>query len=148
MIQNTYTLFAARIGQGLCVGLYSAIVPLIIKELAPVQISGTLGALNQFSVAFGVFFSFFFEFILSQIFDDDGSKIWWVVFGLTLVTVVVQTLMLIFVFPFETPKYLLLKGKEQEARKLIDMIYKEEYAGEVLEEKYADMGQNNASSTL
>jgi SP family arabinose:H+ symporter-like MFS transporter len=53
-----------RIIQGICVGFYSAIIPVIIKEISPNEISGTLGALNQLFIAFGVFFSFFFKFIL------------------------------------------------------------------------------------
>lgn len=50
--------------QGVCVGFYSAIAPLIIKEFAPTEIAGTLGAFNQLFVAFGVFFACLFQYIL------------------------------------------------------------------------------------
>lgn len=69
-IQNAYILLIIRIIQGLCVGFYSSITPVIIKEISPNEISGTLGALNQFFIAFGVFFSFFFKFILEKIAND------------------------------------------------------------------------------
>jgi len=45
----------------------------------------------------------------------------------------------LFVFPYETPKYLLSKGQDGEARRLIDILYKEEYANEIFERKKADM---------
>lgn len=60
-----------------------------------------MGALNQFFVAFGVFFSFLFEYILTKVFNDPtGKDIWVVVFGFPLITIVVQTILLIFVFPY------------------------------------------------
>jgi len=52
---------------------------------------------------------------------------------------VIQTVVLLFVFPYETPKYLLSKGQDGEARRLIDILYKEEYANEIFERKKADM---------
>ena len=69
-IENAYLLFLVRILQGICVGFYSAITPVIIKEISPNEISGTLGALNQFFIAFGVFFSFAFKYVLEKIADD------------------------------------------------------------------------------
>lgn len=48
------TLIIGRIIQGLCVGLYSAIVPLFINELSPIEVSGKLGALNQLLIVFGI----------------------------------------------------------------------------------------------
>ncbi|TXH59203.1 MAG: hypothetical protein E6Q89_02545 [Bacteroidia bacterium] len=41
---------------------------------------------------------------------------WRIVFGLTLITIVIQTLLLIFIYKEETPKYLLLNGREEECR--------------------------------
>lgn len=116
-IQNAYILFLVRIIQGICVGFYSAITPVIIKEISPNEISGTLGALNQFFIAFGVFFSFCFKFILEKVADDEkGESIWWIVFAFPLLTISLQTFLLRFVFPYETPKYLLQKNRENEAR--------------------------------
>jgi hypothetical protein len=71
-----------------------------------------MGALNQFFVAFGVFFSFFFEYVLTKIANDPtGNDIWVIVFGFPIITIVIQTIVLIFVFPYETPKYLLLQNR-------------------------------------
>lgn len=139
-IENFYVLVFLRLCQGFCVGFYSAIAPLIIKELSPVEISGTLGVFAQLNVAGGCFFGCFFEFILSAATGDkDGSQIWPFTFGFTLITLAVQTAVLLFVFPYETPRYLLLNNEEKEARKLIAVIYKEEFVDEVLEEKKKDI---------
>lgn len=64
MYPNLYLFFVSRFFQGACVGLYSAIVPLLIKEYSPTEICGTFGAMNQTFIAFGVFFVFIFQFIL------------------------------------------------------------------------------------
>lgn len=53
-------------------------------------------------------------------------------FGFPLVSILIQTFLLLFVFPYETPKYLLLNGRENEARELIKVFYKEEFVEEIL----------------
>ena len=114
MIPNQYTFLFARLMQGVCVGFYSAIAPLIIKEFAPIEIAGTLGAFNQLFVAFGVFFSCLLQYIfkLANGNNDDKEKdYWYILFGFTLVTVLIQTILLLVVYRFETPRYLLEKGK-------------------------------------
>lgn len=109
-------------------GCYSAITPVIIKELSPTEISGTLGAINQVFISSGVFFSFCFKYILEAIADDpNGEKVWWIVFGFTLVVIPIQTILLLFVFPFETPKYLILHERRQEAIEILKVIYKKEF---------------------
>ena len=124
-IEYFYSLLFFRLLQGFCVGLFSAVAPLIVKELSPTEISGTLGTFNQLNVTLGVFLGTFFTYILKKITGDEtGEKFWFITFGLTQVTILVQTLILIFVYPYETPKYLLSIGKEEEARKLITIIYK------------------------
>ena len=73
-IENQYIFLICRIMQGVCVGFYSAIAPLIIKEFAPTEIAGTLGAFNQLFVAFGVFFACLFQYILGTANDCFGKE--------------------------------------------------------------------------
>jgi hypothetical protein len=88
-----------------------------------------LGSYTQLLVCFGCFFSVFFAYILKKVTGDDtGREFWYILYGFTLITLVIQTVVLLFVFPYETPKYLLSKKKDGEARRLIDILYKEEYA--------------------
>jgi MFS family permease len=69
-IQYFPTLIFFRLCQGFCVGFYSAIAPLIIKELAPNEISGTLGSYSQLLVCLGVFIGCFFTYILIKATGD------------------------------------------------------------------------------
>lgn len=96
MFPNLYLFFVARLIQGLCVGLYSAVVPLFIKEYSPNEISGTMGALNQTFVAFGVFFAYSFQLILKQ-FSTEVEH-WRYIYGFTLLTISAQTLLLVLVY--------------------------------------------------
>jgi MFS family permease len=101
-----------RLCQGFCVGFFSALAPLIIKELSPNEISGTLGSFAQLNICLGVFVGCFFTYLLKKLSGDESCKdFWFFVFGLTEVTLLVQSLILLFVFPYETPKYLLLQGR-------------------------------------
>ena len=61
-----------RIIQGVCIGLYSSIVPMYIKEMSPINLAGTFGAFVQVFMAIGTFFAFFFTYLMSLILDDDS----------------------------------------------------------------------------
>lgn len=146
-IQTFPTLVFFRLCQGFCVGFFSAIAPLIIKELSPTEISGTLGSYAQLNICLGVFIGCFFTYILQKATGDLTAKdFWYIIFGLPEITIAIQTVTLIFIFPYETPRYLLSVGKEEEARKLIELIYKAEYVDEILEEKKIDLNQSEVSS--
>jgi MFS family permease len=100
-IPTFYTLIFARFVQGFCVGAYSSIAPLIIKELAPTEISGTLGSYAQLMVTIGVFFGCIFKYILYKVTGDEtGKEYWYITFGVTEITVAIQTIVLVFVFPY------------------------------------------------
>jgi hypothetical protein len=59
------------------VGFYSAIAPLIVKELSPTEISGTLGSYCQLFTCLGVFFGSIFAYALKKIYaDTTGSTFW------------------------------------------------------------------------
>jgi MFS family permease len=103
-----YKLFMLlRLVQGICAGVFSALVPLIIKELAPLELAGVFGVFNQLFITLGIFSCCFLTFLLGlwqQ--DESGRRFWEIVFAGSLVTVGLQTLMLHTVFKMETPQYL------------------------------------------
>jgi hypothetical protein len=49
------------------------------------------------------------------------------VFGFSLITQIIQIIVLVFIFPYETPKYLLLNNEKKACEDLIRSIYKDEY---------------------
>ena len=79
--------------------------------------------MNQTLIATGVFFAYFFQTILSLASSQEDH--WRACFGITLLTVFAQTLLLVFVFKAETPKYYLIQGYEEKCREIIVKIYKE-----------------------
>lgn len=110
-------LFGARLLQGVCAGFFSSIAPLVMKELSPNEISGTLTSFNQIFIAFGVFFAFVFALIMTVTFNDPlGESTWWIIFGFPLGIVTLQSFLLICVFPYETPKYLFEHKDEKRGR--------------------------------
>ncbi len=112
-IQTFPTLVIFRLCQGFCVGFYSSIAPLIIKELSPNEISGTLGSYAQLNICLGVFTGCIFTYILKKATGDETCKdFWYIIFGLPEITIAIQTVALLFIFPYETPRYLLSVGKE------------------------------------
>lgn len=124
-IENFYSFLFFRFIKGIFIGLFSSINPLIINEIAPKEIRGSLGSYTQLNVGFGVFFSCLYAYALKRITGDlTGRDFLYYLYGLPLIPMIVQIIVLIFVFPYETPKYLLSIGKEEEARQLIEVIYK------------------------
>ena len=108
-IPNFYTFIAFRIGQGLCIGACSSIAPLYLKEITPIEVSAMIGNFSQLSLGFGSFFAQFLSYILKKWSgDESGEEFWMIIFGFTLLTQILQMILLIFVFPYETPKYHLL----------------------------------------
>lgn len=55
-IRNFYMLMLARFIQGICVGCYVTMSPIIIREIAPTEIAGILGAIPQIFMNFGIAF--------------------------------------------------------------------------------------------
>lgn len=117
-----------RIIQGACIGMYTAIIPMTISEISPIEISGTTGAFTQIFCSIGTTSAYLFYYILSICFSKERqTEIWYYVFGLPLITVSIQTIILLFVYPYETPKYFLLHHQKQKAKDLISQLYKAKY---------------------
>ena len=91
-IPNMYTLLIARIGQGLCVGMMSGIVPIMVKELTPISLSGSFGGFHNTSYIGGFVVSFGIAFALEPYLNTRQSMP--IVFGFTLVTTILQQILL------------------------------------------------------
>ncbi len=121
-----------RIVGGIGVGMASAIVPMYIGEIAPAEIRGRLVALNQFAIIFGMLVVYFVNWGIA-----NGQTTEWIntigwrrmflsesipagLFGL-----------LLFLVP-ETPRYLVLKEKNEEALQILEKINGINRAKEIL----------------
>jgi len=121
-----------RIIGGIGVGMASAIVPMYIGEISPAGIRGRLVSFNQFAIIFGMLVVYFVNWGIA-----NGQTMEWIntigwrwmfvseaipagLFGI-----------LLFLVP-ETPRYLSLKQKDEEALRILEKINGAAKAKEIL----------------
>ena len=105
---------------GLGIGIASVVAPAYIAEVAPRQIRGTLGSLQQLAITLGIFGALLSNAVLAGVAGGASSQLW---FGLEawrwmLLVEAVPALVygvLAFTMP-ESPRFLIAKGRYDEAR--------------------------------
>lgn len=118
-------------------------MPTIIKEISPHDISSITGSFANAAIITGLFFLYLFSYLLKLATGDPtGGSSWKVLFLFPVVTFALQTLILIRVFPFETPKYLAHNNKTAELRQLMGEFYKIEHVAEMYEHYMKHHGQS------
>lgn len=110
---------AYRIIGGVGVGLASMLAPMYIAEIAPARIRGNLVAWNQLAIVFGMLVIYFVNYAIAS----HGSTVWlhkigWRYMFLSGSIPAVAFLLLLFLVP-ETPRFLMLKGREDKARQVL-----------------------------
>jgi MFS transporter, SP family, sugar:H+ symporter len=100
-----------RVVLGLAVGAASVIVPLYLAELAPTEIRGAIASLNQLMIVTGILAAYIVNLSLA------ASGGWRLMLGLAVVPALVMLLGMLFM-P-ETPRWLVAKDREPEAREVL-----------------------------
>ena len=137
-----------RIIGGVGVGLASAICPMYIAEVAPSNIRGTLVSWNQFAIIFGQLVVYFVNFIIlgenanpvieaMKVLNADEaawtiSTGWRYMFGSEAVPAGLFTLLICLV-P-ETPRYLVMAGRDDKALAILQRINGATVGSEILYE--------------
>jgi sugar porter (SP) family MFS transporter len=103
------TFVAARIVGGLAVGAAILIAPVYIAEIAPARRRGGLVSLNQLMIVIGISASFFSNYFLL----DIGKHNWRWMLGVQVFPALLYLLLLSFI-P-ESPRWLVIKGRDEEA---------------------------------
>lgn len=123
-----------RIIGGMGVGLASAVCPMYIGEIAPAKIRGQLVSLNQFAIIFGMLVVYFVNWGIA-----NGQTLEWInnigwrrMFLSETIPAGLFGILLLFV-P-ETPRYLSLSNRNEEALKILTRINGPKIAGDILEE--------------
>jgi MFS family permease len=110
-VQNFPTLIICRFCQGLGTGFFTAVAPLMVRELSPNEIAGALGSYTELNICLGVLIGCIAPYSMVKITGDETAKAYWyLIFGIPQIVIVIQ-LVSLFIFPYETPKYLLAIGK-------------------------------------
>ena len=132
--EDAYSFVIYRIVGGIGVGIASMISPMYIAEIAPANVRGKLVSFNQFAIIFGMLLIFFVNYFISR----QGNEQWlitegwrWMFFSGVIPAGIF--FILLFFVP-ETPRYLVIKGKDEKALKVLKKISGNENASAILEE--------------
>lgn len=105
-------LAAGRFIYGLSVGAFSVFVPSFINELTPTELKGPFGSATQILITVGILLSNLLEIPLPDLKDNPYKPgficddYWRVLFSLPLVFAAIQTVLLLTIYNYETPKFL------------------------------------------
>lgn len=133
-----------RVIGGIGVGLASAISPVYIGEIAPAEIRGRLVSLNQFAIIFGMLVVYFVNWGIAngQTLDWINSIGWRYMFLSEAIPAAVFGILLFFV-P-ETPRYLALTNKDDDALKILTRINGIDRAKTILEDIKNTLDQHSS----
>jgi SP family xylose:H+ symportor-like MFS transporter len=121
-----------RLIGGIGVGLASAVCPMYIGEIAPAKIRGQLVSLNQFAIIFGMLVVYFVNWGIAngQTLDWINEIGWRRMFLSEMIPAGLFGILLLFV-P-ETPRYLSLVKRDDEALRILTRINGSVIAGEIM----------------
>jgi len=129
-----YSFFFYRIIGGIGVGIASMISPMYIAEIAPANIRGKLVSWNQFAIIFGMNVIYFVNFFIAK----QGNEQWlltdgwrWMFFS---GAIPAGLFFLLLLFVPETPRFLVMKGKDDRALSVLNKISGSDEAPAILKE--------------
>lgn len=108
---NAAMLVLFRVILGLAVGAASLIVPLYLAEMAPTEIRGALSSLNQLMIVSGILVAYIVNYALA------ASEAWRWMVGLAVLPSLI--LLVGMYFAPETPRWLVSKDRDDEAREVL-----------------------------
>jgi SP family xylose:H+ symportor-like MFS transporter len=117
-----YSFVMYRIICGIGVGIASMISPMYIAEVAPAHIRGKLVSWNQFTLIFGMLSISFVNYMIAR----QGDEQWLITTGwrwMFFSGFIPSTLFLILLMMVpETPRFLIMKGKHDQAKQILKRI--------------------------
>jgi MFS transporter, SP family, xylose:H+ symportor len=134
-----------RILGGIGVGLASMLSPMYIAEIAPPRVRGNLVAWNQFAIIFGMMVIYFVNFGISKAGSGDAwlNSIGWRYMFLSGAIPAGLFFILLFFVP-ETPRYLMLRGRESDARAVLARLVTPEESVKEIAEIRASLAQRHS----
>jgi sugar porter (SP) family MFS transporter len=124
---------------GLAIGMASTLAPIYISEVAPANFRGRLGMMQQLAIVLGILISFISNYMIA----GSGSPMvnaqnqWRFMLAAALIPSVIFFFLLLWV-P-ESPRWLMIREKIGEARKIFSRIHPEEVAEEEVRNVSADI---------
>ena len=120
-------LTAWRLVGGLAIGAASVIAPAYIAEIAPAELRGRLGSLQQMAIVLGIFAALVVDYVIAQVSDGGasgefpwGGDAWRWMFASAVVPAVVYGVIATTI-P-ESPRYLVKKHQTARAREVLRKV--------------------------
>ena len=137
-----------RILGGIGVGLASMLSPMYIAEIAPPKVRGNLVAWNQFAIIFGMLVIYFVNFGISKTGSGDAwlNTIGWRYMFLSGVIPAALFLVLLLLLVPETPRFLMMKGRESAARAVLTKLVTPEEREQELSEIRASFAEHHSGN--
>lgn len=126
---NFITLVAARMLGGFGVGAALIIAPMYIAEIAPAEMRGRMVSFNQLNIVFGISAAFFTNYLILRFGQSDlgwaqalrlGKWSWRWMLGVETLPAIFYFLAL-FAVP-ESPRWLVMDGKDENARRVLEKV--------------------------
>jgi len=124
---NWQALLVFRFLSGLAIGGSSVLGPMYIAEIAPARWRGRLVGLFQFNIVAGILLAYFSNYLVGQ--AGFGEAEWRWKLGISSLAAGLFLVML-FLIP-RSPRWLMQKGRKEEARTVLQQIGEENVAAEL-----------------
>ncbi len=125
---SVWDLLLWRFIGGAGIGVASVMAPMYIAEIAPAQIRGRMGSLQQFAIVIGIFATGLVNFVVLNAAGGNARNTWllgleaWQWMFLSMVIPALVYGLLVLRVP-ESPRYLVAEGRDDEARAVLSTIY-------------------------
>lgn len=130
---NTAALIGARVLLGAGVGVFAVSIPIYLAEISPAGTRGRVGALTQLMIAIGILLAYIGNLALSPF----GA--WRLMFAIMFIPAVAVAIG-VWVLP-ESPRWLLARGRDDEARRVLGHQVGEDELETTLAEMRTSLGQ-------
>lgn len=141
---DVYSFVIYRIIGGIGVGLASMISPMYIAEIAPANVRGKLVSFNQFAIIFGMLVIYFVNLVIAR----QGDEQWLITDGWRLMflsgAIPAAIFVVLLFFVPETPRYLAMKGKDEQALNVLQKIAGKDNASGILKDIKGTLHELNA----
>ncbi len=146
---ETLTIFVfARIMGGMAVGAASVLSPAYISEVAPANIRGRMSTLQQIMIITGLTAAFLVNYFLAKSAGESTATFWgglqawrWMYLAQALPAAVFLIALL---FIPESPRYLVSKGRDEEARGVLSRLFGSDEADRKLGDIKASFSADHA----
>lgn len=126
LVNDPYTFAFFRFLGGLGVGASTIAAPAFVSEISPAKDRGRLVALYQFNIVLGILIAFLSNYLLSSV--ENNAWRWMI--GIEAIPALIYML-LAFTLP-KSPRWLLSKNRDEEAKKVLELINPNEDVNRVI----------------